>query len=459
MQATDHHPTRDELGRLARVDAPDTAAEDTAVRGHLLAGCPRCAADLRRAVLEEIPAMRRLIGEIFLAEEEPGREDFLELAERTGAWATVLEAEQAAAPELEEALLTLPPEERLEAVRTGCRYRSLGLVNHLLERARLDGLQDPSQSRCLAELAVEASESLPDGSYPAPLLAEARSLSWAVLGNALRIGSDLFAAERAFRSSGTHLGGDLAHPVVEAEVLSLLGSLRLAQARYAEAMEILLEATEIHRAFGEATAEAKAVLKMAKAAGEAGESEQAVALLERAEALLDPTEDPKLALHIRHARVVWLNDAGRSMAAAELYEQLRPEYEAQFGDFASLQLVAWLGARILWSQGETERAELELLEVRSRFEERDEAYDFALVTLDLAILYLEQGRTAEVRRLAEEMLPIFTSRRIHQHALAALVLFQRAADAETATVALVRDLTSFLGRARQNPYLAYESQA
>lgn len=459
MRATDHHPTRDDLGRLARIGAAGDAAEDTVVRGHLLAGCPRCAADLRQAVLGETPAMRRLIGEVFLAEDEPDRESLLELADRTGAWTTVLEAEQAAAPELEEALLAMPPEERLEAVRTGSRYRSLGLVNHLIDRAREEGLPDPSQSRCLAELAVEASESLPDDSYPAPLLAEARALAWAVLGNVLRVGSDLFAAERAFRSAGTHLAGDLAHPVVEAEVLSLLSSLRLAQTRYTEAMEILLEATEIHRAFCEGTAEAKAVMKMAKAAGEAGEAEQAVTLLEHAEALLDPSEDRKLLLDVRHARVVWLNDAGRSQAAAELYARLRPEYEAEFGDFSSLQLLAWLGARILWSQGKREQAERELLEVRSRFGERDEAYDFALVTLDLAILYLEQGRTAEVRRLAEEMLPIFTSRRIHQHALSALVLFHRAVDAQTATVALVRDLTHFLGRARQNPYLAYESQA
>lgn len=459
MRASDHHPTRDDLARLTGMAKPEATAKDAAARDHLLAGCPRCAADLRQAVLGQSTTLRRLIGNVFLADDEPDREDFLELAERTGAWATVLEAEQAAAPELEEALLALPPEERLEAVRTGGRYRSLGLVHHLIERAREEVVPDPSRSRFLAELAVEVSESLPDSLYPAPLLAEARTLAWAICGNALRVCSDLFAAERAFRSAATHLGGDLAHPVVEAEVLSLLGSLRLAQARYAEAMEILLEVTDIHRAFGEAAAEAKAVLKMAKAAGEAGESEQAVALLERAEALLDPAEEPELVLHIRHARVIWLNDAGRSQEAATLYARLRPDYQDRFRDFLSRQRLDWLGARVLWSRGDTERAERELLEVRRRFEERDEAYDFALVTLDLAILYLEQRRTAEVRRLAEEMLPIFTSRRIHQHALAALVLFQRAADAETATVALVRDLTNFLDRARQNPYLSYESQA
>ncbi len=79
------------------------------------------------------------------------------------------------------------------------------------------------------------------------------------------------------------------------------------------------------------------------------------------------------------------------------------------------------------------------------------------MSLDLATFYLEQGRTADVRRLAEEMLPIFRSREIHRHALTALVLIQRSIQAETVTVALLRHVARYLQRARANPYLAYES--
>jgi len=52
---------------------------------------------------------------------------------------------------------------------------------------------------------------------------------------------------------------------------------------------------------------------------------------------------------------------------------------------------------------------------------------------------------------------VFQTRRIHNHALAALVLFQRAAEAETVTVALIRDLGRYLRHAQNNPYLAYPS--
>ena len=60
----------------------------------------------------------------------------------------------------------------------------------------------------------------------------------------------------------------------------------------------------------------------------------------------------------------------------------------------------------------------------------DAAYDTALVSLDLASLYAEQGRMAELKRIAEEMVPFFSSRQIHREALAALDYWRQAVEAE-----------------------------
>ena len=49
------------------------------------------------------------------------------------------------------------------------------------------------------------------------------------------------------------------------------------------------------------------------------------------------------------------------------------------------------------------------------------AYDAAIVSMDLALLYLRQRRTAELKTLAKEMLPIFRSQDVHREAVAALV--------------------------------------
>lgn len=102
------------------------------------------------------------------------------------------------------------------------------------------------------------------------------------------------------------------------------------------------------------------------------------------------------------------------------------------------------------------RAEGELRSLAEAFRDREHWYDYALACLDRAVLLLEQGRTAEVKQLAEEMLPLFASRAVRGPALAALVLFQRAAEAEGASVAWVRELAHYLRRARENPRLPFE---
>ncbi len=450
-------PLRTRSGLAVRQSEPTpVAVPDVSARAHLKDGCPRCATALRQAAREATPALRTLIRRTILAEDAPDTAAFSELASRTVAWATLLDAERAAAVELEDALLALPLGERAEAVRTGNRFRSLGLIHHLMEHARKEGFRDPARARCLAELAVEAAESLDDQAYPVPMVAEARAMSWAVLGNSLRLVSDLFGSERAFHSARSHLEAESIHPVVRADVQTLLASLRIDQTRYAEAIEILDQTASVYRLFGEPQSEGRALIKLAKAVGEGGDPDRAVALLEAAEELIDSDEDRELVLVARQARTTLLNAAGRVQEAAELLRRTTPEYEATIDNFSLRQRLDWVGARIAHSLAEYDRAEAEYLAVRRRFEEHEEVYDFALVSLDLAVLYMEQSRSEEVRALAQEMLPIFTSRRIHQHALAALVLFQRAAEAETATAVYIRDLAVFLQRARNNPYLTYE---
>ena len=61
-----------------------------------------------------------------------------------------------------------------------------------------------------------------------------------------------------------------------------------------------------------------------------------------------------------------------------------------------------------------------LEQVRRYFTTEQIAYDAALASLEVAVLYLEAGRTGEVRTLAEEMLWIFKAQGVHREALAAL---------------------------------------
>jgi tetratricopeptide (TPR) repeat protein len=218
---------------------------------------------------------------------------------------------------------------------------------------------------------------------------------------------------------------------------------------------VLGEATRLVAGKGTPDRRAKLLLKEAKATGEAGRAEEAVGLLERAEGLLDPVEDRELSLYARQARAAWLLDSGRVDEATSLFEAIREPWRRHVPGARNQLRLDWLGAKIAWSREDREAAESGFRAVRRAAAEQEADYLFALVSLDLAGLHLEQGRTGEVRRLAEEMLPVFSSRQIHHEALAALVLFERAAAAETASVALVRDLVTYLRRARNNPDLPF----
>jgi hypothetical protein len=79
------------------------------------------------------------------------------------------------------------------------------------------------------------------------------------------------------------------------------------------------------------------------------------------------------------------------------------------------------------------------------------AYDSALISLDLAILYANEGRTQELKQLAVEMMPIFESRDVHREALATLLMFQHAAEEERLTVQLAENLAASLRRERRVP--------
>jgi len=86
--------------------------------------------------------------------------------------------------------------------------------------------------------------------------------------------------------------------------------------------------------------------------------------------------------------------------------------------------------KILRDLGRADEAEAAFREVRDEMIGLSLGLDVSLVSLDLAMIFLERGATGELKRLAAEMIPVFQSRDDNQKALAAFLLFQKAAEAE-----------------------------
>lgn len=109
------------------------------------------------------------------------------------------------------------------------------------------------------------------------------------------------------------------------------------------------------------------------------------------------------------------------------------------------------------SLGNAVRAESLFLKAREGFLAEGISYDTALISLELATLYAEQGRTADLKRLAEEIVPVFASRKIHREALAALAFLKQAIEAEAASLEVIARVAAFLKRAENDPELRFEA--
>lgn len=446
------HPNRTVLLRF--LVGAESERERGSIESHLEQGCLRCIRELHHLVTTTPPTAPA--GSF---SEARSAEHWKQLAMRAERVTALLAVEERLAPSLQRDLLRIAPGARRDAIRGSRKFQLLGLAEHLIANARNEFFEDVGRAAELASLAIEVADSLDSKVYPARLIVDTVALGWACLGNAYRIQSDLVAADRALatarRTVRTAGSGDA---LTQGEVASFLGSLRNDQARYEEAREVLGEAVASFRQLGDARLEAKALVKLAHAHGDGGDPFSAIEVLERARSLLGP-EDGQLRLIAAHYQAQMLLQGELRNEADDLFAELQPEYDAHGREFGIDRRRVWLEARLAAAFGNAERAEGLFEEIREAFLAREMAYDYALASLELAGLLIEQGRMADVQQLAEEMVPLFGSRQVHGHALAALAMFQQAAAGRTATAGLVREVVRYLQRARNNPLLPYSSSS
>ncbi len=147
---------------------------------------------------------------------------------------------------------------------------------------------------------------------------------------------------------------------------------------------------------------------------------------------------------------------GRAEAAAPIVAEVRELAERLHNDLDLIR-TSWLEAQVLAGLGRREEAMAGLEQVRRDFEKRGLAFDYALASLDLALVFREEERLSEVLELAVEMVEIFEAQGVHREALAALILFRDAAEKQAVTVDLVQRLQEYLKKARANPELRFEA--
>jgi transcriptional regulator with XRE-family HTH domain len=327
-------------------------------------------------------------------------------------------------------------------------FEDRALTERLCAESELAAARDSERSLDLAGLALSFAERLSGVES-----SHVQAYAWAHLGNARRVAGDLGGAEAAFLKVRRlwDAGAKADTSLDMARVLDLEASLRRDQRRLGEALKLLDRALDLARTD---SAKGRVILKRAFTLEQMGEQELALDALERALPLLDQKVEPRQFFGLQFNRAVNLVHLSRVDEAAALVPGVR-EMAVRLGNELDLIRVRWLEARVAVGKGDRAEAMEALAWVKKEFAARNIAYDTALASLELAVLYLGEGRTGEVKTLAEEMRPVFQSQGVHREALAALRVFSEAAAREAVTLDLARRLVAYLERARHDPELRF----
>jgi len=354
------------------------------------------------------------------------------------------EAERLAAPQRAEEILSLPLEQRADTVIGDERFQTLALAEYLLHKSRKLSFQRPLQGREVAELSLRIIQRLDAARYGSHVIQDLCGRAWSEVANSYRLSSDLEGAERALRKAEACVHNS-ADPLERARLCNLEAALRKDQRRFEEALRLRDRAIAIYSRFQDRHSLGRTLNSKGSDYLEMGRPEAAIECLQAAVESLNPAIEPRIALAAFHNLTLALAEQGRYIEAAEAYSKSQGLYSKADSDIQTKG--EWVHGRIALGLGRLKEAEEVLQTVRREFRRRDIPYEYAAATLDLAFVCLRQGRTAEVKRLASEMMPIFKSRRIHREALAALTLFREAVERETVTVESLRKIIAKLERA------------
>jgi len=411
-------------------------------------------ASLTRHILAECPICLQLVRNAGAAR-DPGRYDY------AGAFTA---AEKRLADFLAEGQPPLtPPEqllaelvgireaEQLQRVANDHRFAHPLLVYKFMEESQASRYGCPVRMlhfAHLARLAAEGCTAAEAGS--GPRLADLLAQSWRQYGNSLRVAGRLREAREAmanahhFREQGT---GD---PKLHACLLEQTTSLRIFERRFDEAVDLAEEAGRFYRELDDRSSLARTMVHRAIALIYASDVDTAIRLLNRALPWIDAEHDPHLLLAACHNLVRCYIDLGQPQQALSIYTDLRDLY-SDLRDPLIVLRADWQQGQLLRDLGHLRAAEAALRQALQGFAERDLFYEAAVVSLDLAGIYVRLGAAPELERTITETVPIFRSLGVDREALAALIRLRSLADHEKRALELIQGLGFRLERLADRP--------
>lgn len=340
--------------------------------------------------------------------------------------------------------------ERQFLVEEAPDYHRWGLAVCLCDDSITAAADDLGEALKLAELALNVARHVPGTDAWRSRL---EGYCTGHIGNVQKAQNRLKAAEATYARAWSlwKAGEDEAALLSEARLLDLNASLRWVQRQFDEALKLHEEAL----AFARPGEVGYILLNKSATLEQKGDYEGSIEALKQATQAINGEREPRLLFGALFNRAACLCRLSRAREAYPLVAEVR-ELAERLRNELDLVRTLWLEGNTLAGLGRREEAVAALEQVRRDFSERELPFDHALASLDLALIYLKEGRLAVVQQLAAEMLEIFRALEVQPEAIAALILFRDAAAKSAVTEDLVRRLQDYLALASRNPELRFE---
>ena len=273
--------------------------------------------------------------------------------------------------------------------------------------------------------------------------------AWRVIGKLPEAAEAMAHARFILRNEAS---GD---PMARAEIDNLDGMIRFYQRRTDEAERLLRRAVRSFRSLGRHREVVRSEINLSLVLRESGAYGEAVEVLEAVLGRLESEEPDRIQFYARMNQALYLCEVGRHGEAKAMLATLEP-LSALIGDDITRLRVLWIEGLIHFGLGDLTAAEEHFSRVRQGFVRQELSYDIALVSLDLARVYLMQGQVREVQEIASKLVPLFSGQEVYGEAYAALMLFHDAAMLSQVTLGLVENLAAYLLQSRRDPTYAFQ---
>jgi tetratricopeptide (TPR) repeat protein len=337
-------------------------------------------------------------------------------------------------------------------------HSDLEQVSELLDRSFAVRYSDPREMVRLAERAATTAKRLDPLRYGPALRADWRARSLAELANAYRVAERFDDSADAYAEAETQCHQGTLDVLLFARLLDVRASLLADRRELGAACEILRQLHLLYLEVGEVHPAGRALVSRGIYTHFAGDPRAAVGFLSDGLLLLDRERDPALAAGAEQGLLHALVDCGQVAEAAAILRRsgLRQAFAGQPLNLAKLLC---LEGKIHKGLGHLVPAEKALREARTLLARHSQLFVWGMAGLELASVWLRQGKLDAVREVAEETYATFCDLEIHREAKAALEVLLEACRRERATVHLVERLGGFFERLEQDPQLAFSREA